>query len=102
MFSPFSMLHGPMAHRLNLRKVKVSGNEIVQYLQFVRGDIVLCDSNILRRGKITGKCGEPHKWLFGIGLLKNHLCGGMALGGIVCSLFCTILKKATDSALLGS
>ena len=65
------------------RIAQISGNEIVQYLQFVRREIVLCNSNILRRGKIPGKCGKPHKWLFGIGSLKNHLCGGMAMGGIV-------------------
>ena len=53
--------HGIMPHRLNLGKIKVSGNEVVQHLQLIFFQVIFCDSNIFQSRHITNKEVKPIK-----------------------------------------
>lgn len=92
-------IHGPMTDGLYLSEVEVTGYHLVQYSQFFLCQIILGDPYIFRCGKIAGKSGKPHKWLTSIDPLIDDLRSRMPMR--CWSLFCTILKNAMDSALLG-
>ena len=70
-------------HGLYLCKVKIPGNQIVQDLQLIFGQVVFCDANVLCCRKVTGESLHTHKRLRRVGPVIDNLRCGVAVGRIV-------------------
>ena len=76
-------IHRVVAHRLDLGKVEVAGNKVVEDLQLGFGQIIFGNADVFERREIPGKAREPHKGFLGVCALVDDLCGGMPVRRIV-------------------
>ena len=89
-----------MPDGLDFRKVEISGYDIVEYLQFIGIQVILCDARVFQSGHLTVKGCQSHERFVRIGSFKDNLSRSVPMSSIM-QLVLDDLKNLADSSALG-
>lgn len=74
-------VHGSVLDGRDFGQVEVTGNQIVQHLQFLLIQIILGHAHVPQHRQVAGERAQAHEGLLGVGALINHFRCRVTVGG---------------------